>query len=406
MSKLSHVVVIAELFPPDMGGGSTRASNVVKGLVKQGCYVTVVTAVPHYPYGKANVGYSFCPLSVEREQGWRIVRVSVPPLPSKGMFNRLILFAAFSLISILGYPYSSGAQAVWAANPNIISFFSASVYGFLRGCPVVQNVDDLWPEAPAQLGMMSSSLSVRIAGCIAGFVYRTADALTPISPEYASVITCSYSVDPKKIHIIPGGVDTDVFKQGNAEKDGFFKVLYIGSFSTAYDFDCVLKAAELMQEQDDVCFVLHGAGEMLNSIRSSIAEMGLTNVEVIEKVVSREEVAETLQSADVLLVPLGDSPSVQMGISSKIYEYQASGKPIICCSNGMPGQYLSKTGSGMVINPGDYEGLAKSILYLKKNPKYAYELGKSGIQYVNNNLTVEIIGSKFKNVLESIRVLK
>lgn len=28
-----HILVIAQLFPPDMGGGSTRAYNAVKGLV-------------------------------------------------------------------------------------------------------------------------------------------------------------------------------------------------------------------------------------------------------------------------------------------------------------------------------------------------------------------------------------
>jgi len=37
-----NVLVIAELFPPDMGGGSTRAFNVVKGLVSLGHGVTVI----------------------------------------------------------------------------------------------------------------------------------------------------------------------------------------------------------------------------------------------------------------------------------------------------------------------------------------------------------------------------
>lgn len=403
MDKLRHIVIIAELFPPDMGGGSTRASNVVKGLVKQGCYVTVVTAVPHYPYGKDTVGYTFRPLSVENGRGYRVVRVSVPPLPSMGIFNRLILFATFSLMSLLGYPYSSGAQVIWAANPNVISFFPASVYGFLRGCPVVQNVDDLWPEAPAQLGMMSSSLFVRIAGCIAGFVYRSASALTPISPEYVDVIIRNYSADPEKIYVIPSGVDTDVFKPGDSEKNGFFKVLYIGSFSVAYDFDCVLKAAELLREYDDVRFMLQGAGETLDRVRSSVTEMKLSNVDVINRIVSRKEVADALRSADVLLLPLGDSLSVQQGISSKLYEYQAVGKPIICCSNGMPGTYVSKTKSGLIVKPGDYEEMANSIIFLKDHMENSYKLGENGRRFVEDTLSIEKISLKVKHVLESIK---
>lgn len=39
-----NVLVIAELFPPDMSGGSMRAFNVVKGLISLGHKVTVVAA--------------------------------------------------------------------------------------------------------------------------------------------------------------------------------------------------------------------------------------------------------------------------------------------------------------------------------------------------------------------------
>ena len=39
-----HILVIAQLLPPDMGGVSTRAYNAAKGLLLNGCKVTVVTA--------------------------------------------------------------------------------------------------------------------------------------------------------------------------------------------------------------------------------------------------------------------------------------------------------------------------------------------------------------------------
>jgi len=51
MNTNLRVLVIAQYFPPDMGGGSTRASNGVKGLLSKGCDVTVVAAFPHYPQG-------------------------------------------------------------------------------------------------------------------------------------------------------------------------------------------------------------------------------------------------------------------------------------------------------------------------------------------------------------------
>ncbi|MHA1409204.1 MAG: glycosyltransferase family 4 protein [Candidatus Odinarchaeia archaeon] len=402
MSDSPHVLVLAEIYPPDMGGGGTRASNVVKGLVMNKCRVTVVTAVPHYPLGRIPADYRGRLLSVEEELGCRVVRVWVPPLPSRGMLNRVLLFFTFSLMSLLGIAFSSGVEYVWAANPNIISFFPAMVYGFLRSCPVVQNVDDLWPEVPVQLGMMSSPLVVSVARCVAGYVYRRADALTPISSAYVDVITREYAVPPDRVHVVPGGVDTDVFKPGDLETNGFFTILYIGSFSPTYDFECVLKAADLLQKQDDIKFVLQGAGETLDNVCSSVAEMRLSNVEVINKIVSRKEVAETLRSADVLLLPLGGSPSVQQGISSKLYEYQAVGKPIICCSNGMPGKFVSETGSGLVVRPGDFEDMVNAVLFLNNNMDVAKKLGDAGRGYVEINLSVCMVGVKMRGIFRGI----
>jgi colanic acid biosynthesis glycosyl transferase WcaI len=109
-----------------------------------------------------------------------------------------------------------------------------------------------------------------------------------------------------------------------------------------------------------------------------------------------------MMAADALLLPLSGLENVERGISSKLYEYQAAGKPIICCSSGMPGRYVSETGSGIVVKPGDYEALAESILYLRDNPAIAEELGKYGREYVENNVSIDKIGSEMKNLFETL----
>ena len=103
-----------------------------------------------------------------------------------------------------------------------------------------------------------------------------------------------------------------------------------------------------------------------------------------------------------LLLPLSGLGSVEMGISSKLYEYQAAGKPIICCSSGQPGRYVSETESGIVVKPGDYEALAKAILYLRENRDVAEKFGSSGSQYVENNLSIEKIGLKMMTVFNQV----
>ena len=57
-----------------------------------------------------------------------------------------------------------------------------------------------------------------------------------------------------------------------------------------------------------------------------------------------------------------------------------------------------------MIKPGDYEALAEAVLYLRENRDVAEELGASGRQYVENNLSVEKIGLRMMKVFQQVIV--
>jgi len=400
---VTHALVLTQYFPPDMGGGATRAHNVVQGLLKVGCKVTVVSAVPHYPSGDISREYRWRPIALNYEGRLKIFRTFVPPLASSGFVNRILLFASFVFSSLFALPFVGRVDVVFASNPNVISFYPCLIYAFVKRCHLVQNVDDLWPEALYDLGLARKSLLAKIGELMARIAYRLSSAIVPISPSYVDIITDKYKVDPRKVHVVPAGVDTERFSVKRHEnRRGKFRVLYIGAFSPAYDFNQVFEAASLLAYRSDLEFVIQGGGELAEDLRNKVKQMELHNVSLIEKIVSRGEVAEILTEADALLLPLNGIGSIEMGISSKLYEYQAAGKPIICCSNGQPGKYVSQTESGIVVEPGDHEALAKSILYLRQNQDVAQKLGASGRQHVLNHLSIETIGSKFKEFFEAL----
>ena len=88
--------------------------------------------------------------------------------------------------------------------------------------------------------------------------------------------------------------------------------------------------------------------------------------------------------------------------STKTYVYQAAGKPMLCCSTGQLGRYVSENKSGIVVKPGDYEALANATLYLIENNDNCWETGASGRQYVENNLSVEKIGLEMMTVFNRV----
>jgi colanic acid biosynthesis glycosyl transferase WcaI len=395
------VLIIARYFPPDLGGSATRAYNLAKGLCLNGCKVTVVAGFPHYPHGKIPDKYKRKPINVEWMGKVKVIRTLMPPVKSEGIFKRLILIGFFAVSALFALPFLGKIDAVWAS-----SWVPGLIYGRAKRRPVALNEDDLTLEDMTDLNLIDEdSFVLRIAEWVYRLFLVKADVVTPISPGYVETLSKKYCVDKSRIHVIKGGVDLNVFrayatKQKHEKK---FVVLYSGAFSVAYDFEQVFRAAKIIEDLNiDVDFVLQGKGELVNSMRSKIDELNVKSVRLVDKLLSRANVAELLNQADVLVLPLVEYNKPYRGMSSKLYEYQAVGKPIICCSRGLPSVYVKETHSGLVVYPGDYEALAKAVINLKENSKLAQMMGENGRKYVETEASIEAVGSKMKEIFETL----
>ena len=403
--KKLKVVIIAQYFPPDLGGSATRAYNIAKGLTLNGCDVTVVAAFSHYPHGKISKEYAWKPLKVEWMDKIRVIRTFILPLESKGLGRRIILFGVFIISSLFALPFVGNFDVVWSSNPDLVAIIPAIIYGKIKKRPVASNVDDLALEDLYDLNLIKrGSIVARTFELITKICYEKTALITPISPGYVEPLL-KYGVEKRKIHVVKSGVDLTIFKRNVSQKSvsNKFIVLYSGSFSVAYNFDQILLAAKIVEEKDDeVEFILQGKGELLSHIKSRIKDLNLKNVQVMDKIISREEVAVLLKQASALILPLGDYGKPHLGISAKLYEYQAVSKPIICCSSGVPGTYVQETKSGVVVKPGDYKSLAESIAYLKRNKDVVKELGENGRRYVEDNVSIEKIGFEITSMFKKI----
>ena len=395
-----NVLVIAQYFPPDLGGSATRAYNLAKGLSLNGCNVSVVAAFPHYPHGEIPREYRWKPIKVEWMGKTKIIRTFMPPIKSEGFFKRLVLIGVFAVSSMFALPFVGKVDAVWCS-----SWVPGTVYGKVKRRTVALNEDDLTLEDLVDLRLISKdSLVLRIAEWVYRVFLVKADAVTPISPVYVETLVKKYCVKESRIHVVRGGVDLSVFKpSADRRESGKFVVLYSGAFSVAYDFEQIFRAAKIVEEADgDVEFVVQGKGELLSSMLSKVAELNVKNVKIVDKLLSRDDVADLLGEADVLVLPLVEYEKPYRGMSSKLYEYQAVGKPIICCSRGLPSVYVKETDSGLTVYPGDYKALAEAVISLKEDSELARMLGENGRKYVETEASVEVVGLKMKEIFETL----
>jgi len=397
-----NILIIAQYFPPDFGGASTRAVNVAKALKMQGCNVVIVSAFPHYPNGDIPVKYRRKIIVEEEIERMKIIRTWVPKLAHSTNFKRVLIHFSFFLSSLFAIRKVGKTDLIFASNASFFISFPAMAYNFLLRRDYIRNVDDLWPEVWYDLGFVKSKFVKKILDFIASSSYNKSIAVTPLSEGYVNTLISKYKIPQKKITVIEQGVDTSKFikikSQSENKKNKI--IMYSGALSLGYDFEIIFKCAKIL-ESELIHFIIRGKGELENKLKQSIKDYKLSNVELNTEFLPEEKLISLLNSADIFILPMSPVKGFDLGLPTKILEYQAIGKPIVCVSNGEPGKYIERTNSGLVNSTRNPEDFAKLIMSLVRDKKLAEQYGNNGYNYIRLNLTLEKIGERLMRVINN-----
>jgi glycosyltransferase involved in cell wall biosynthesis len=271
---------------------------------------------------------------------------------------------------------------------------------------MIRNIDDLWPEVWYEIGIIKSQFIKRMLNWVAKLSYDVPYAITPISNTYVDVLTQKYGIQGEKIFVIEHGVDITRFHRDTFNDRGgrpaSTLIVYSGALSIGYDFEPIVKAAKLL-ENEPIKFILRGSGTSTNdieNIKSIIRNNKTRNVELRTERLSSKDLVKFLHRADIFVLPMSFA-GFDMGLPTKLLEYQALGKPVICISNGEAADYVSSTRSGLVNRTKDPQEIAELIRKLADDKNLAKELGENGYKYVLNNLTIENIGKRFMEIVSA-----
>ena len=332
----------------------------------------------------------------------KVYRVWIPALPHTTAMKRIALHLAFVFSSLFALPFVGEVDIVWGSNPNLFSFLPSSFYGLIKRAPIVRNVDDLWPEVFYELGYVKSKFAKKALDLFARISYMIPAAITPISEGYKPRIVSNYDIDSKKIKVVEVGVDTVKPSFKSPHDSPQFTVMYSGVLGLGYDFDVMLEAARVLRDNKSIRFVIRGVGELAPKLKNTVRALDLKNVIVMDRFLSKEELSNLLGTADVFVLPMAKMDFVDSGLPTKVFEYQAYGRPIICVSGGEAARYIQSTQSGLVVKPGDIEGFVNSVLKLNSDADLGSELGYQGRKYVAENLISANIGQRMYDIFNSI----
>jgi glycosyltransferase involved in cell wall biosynthesis len=383
--------------------------DLARGMQGRGHTATVVTTFPNYPEGRIYPGYRQKLYQWEYMDGVRVLRLPVYPDHSLSIGRRIASYLSYAITTtLLGPILTDPADLIFVYQLPSIGI-PAWWLGFLRRIPVIFNVQDIYPESLAMVGVSPESIGYKLANAYVQRVYESAAAISVISQGFKRNLI-ERGIPAEKIHVILSWADENIYRPLPADRDlarmwgmdNRFNVVFAGNMGPPQKLEAVIEAATLVADMPAIQFVFIGDGSAKNALVQSAQSKKLSNVRFIPRQPSYQ-MASFFALADTLLVHLTDDPLFVMTIPCKTQSYLACGKPIIMAAKGDAADLINEARAGLVVRPADPLDLARAVreLYLMPHDK-RQKMGEQGRSYFLKNLTISASLDKYEALFQDV----
>lgn len=164
-------------------------------------------------------------------------------------------------------------------------------------------------------------------------IIRYADKVIIASDLYSRKLKERYPAFSHKITVIMNGFDPELFEKVEASGFDKFTIIYTGSMYGTIRPDFFLKGLKKWVESKDTGvrsetqFLIHGWRNNRAELISK--ELGIEDIVKIHGYIPQEEIIQKQKGAHLLLLVIGFDERSKGVVTSKFFEYIATGRPII-----------------------------------------------------------------------------
>lgn len=234
----------------------------------------------------------------------------------------------------------------------------------------------------------------RLACQVERRVLDAADAVLPVSDGLGKQLE-ALGVAASKIHVIPNGVDVDLFDGLPSREEcrrplglnGAFVAGFSGSLKPWHGVDVLLAAFARLRQDDPIArLLIVGTGPMEKELRSLGQRLGISDAILFTGAVDHAEVPRLLRAMDVAVAPY---PAHEHFYFSpiKVFEYMASGTCIIASRIGQISQVVSHEKNGLLCAPGSAEELHAAMDRARRSPVLRADLADEARRTIAQRFT-------------------
>ena len=210
-------------------------------------------------------------------------------------------------------------------------------------------------------------------------VARRMNHIMTVSESSKIDIAADHKVDPEHIHVVPVGVDPEIFRPVPGVRRVPGRIVTTASADVAMKgLKYLLEAVAKLRTERNVELVIIGRPTEGSASADLFAELGLTDCVSWVHGVSDERIVELYSEAEVAVVP-----SLYEGFSLPAIEAMSCGVPLVTTTGGALPEVAGSHGETCFqVPPGDGEALAAMLGTVLDQPDARDRVGANGRQRV------------------------
>ncbi|VVB55043.1 D-inositol-3-phosphate glycosyltransferase [uncultured archaeon] len=202
----------------------------------------------------------------------------------------------------------------------------------------------------------------------------------------------------KKCVYLTNGVNTREFKP-RIIRHSRFTFLYMGMLKKIdHILPLVDAAAALKKDLPNAKCVIVGGGEKEEELKRIVEEKGLAKIFEFKGMQPHQKLPQIIAETDALVIPFMNLPGIRYQSNVKLFEYMASGKPIVATDVGEIKHILD--GAGYVVTVGKPDEMAQTLKKIYEDPEHAAKRAYAARKLAEEKYDWKTLSKKLKETYQ------
>lgn len=365
------ILVVGLNYAPEKVGIAVYTSGLAEALAADGNQVQVIAGQPYYPEWRVSPGYPKYRYTRRDENGVDVTRVPhYVPLKPTGLKRLLhhLTFAVSSFFTIFKRALTFKPDVILTIAPSLASAPAATFAGKISRAKTWLHIQDFEVDAAFATGLLrEDSIFGRLAQSFEAKLLRGFDVISTISPQMCAKLL-EKGTSQTKIYQFRNWADLNG-TQPIPDKNKFRAAwniqtpnvaLYSGNIANKQGIDILIDAARILENRQDLTFVICGDGPNRKNLEASAAALGNVKFRELQP---KNDLSNLMALATIHLLPQM-AGAADLVLPSKLTNMLASGRPVVATAAAGTGLFDEVDGCGINTPPGDATAFAAAIIKL------------------------------------------